>query len=786
MKSFSMLAVTLLITSIAIGQISGTVNNLSKFVTATSVGNSIVYDNGTNVGIGTTTPGTNKLLIKGGLLGIQNAADGNGWAIDPAGTIYGLGNVFATFSNTYALGSTVLDAPRVAIIQSTRIADPAATIDFKTGGNIRARIENTGEMEIGTSTILNSSAILNVTSLTQGVLLPRMTNTQIGAIASPTTGLLAWSTTDGTLKQYQGTGWASMVTQNATGNVAIGIAPVSNSAITVKTVLSTNGFGQRWYDFYGTNIANMSNTAFEATTINSLSGVGTGLTVNANGVLNFNQMNGNGYPLALGSISSANFSVPISNGYVSGVYMSRPVTPLATSTNFQYRSLQIDNVINYTNATTSNATGVYVNPTLTAVTDYRAFESLNGSLTMTDANNSGSAALAGSLMNLSQTWNTTGAPTAILLNVTNTASAFTSNLMDLQVAGNSIFRVRKDGNVRITAVSGSGGNIQFGSGGSPAYISGNNGTSTIAVTGLLSNLSTSALVINNTGSATATTGIQGTLNAGITFAPTSGTAVWNGISINDVINQTGGANGIARGLYVNPTLTAAADFRAIETTQGSLVMNDTYLSGSGALGGSLLNLSQTWNTTGSPTAIKLNVTNTASGSAANLIDLQVGAVSKFKVDKSGNVGIGIATPLAGLDVNTNVYCRSTLYIGLPDGMTGTQMNGSSLGVNGTATFKKAVVRTYGNWPDFVFESNYKLRSLDSLELFIKTKKHLPDMPAAADVEKNGIDLGDNQAILLKKVEELTLYMIEMNKKVESLSNENEVLKKKLVVITNNL
>ncbi|MBL7740735.1 MAG: hypothetical protein JNK14_16065 [Chitinophagaceae bacterium] len=83
------------------------------------------------------------------------------------------------------------------------------------------------------------------------------------------------------------------------------------------------------------------------------------------------------------------------------------------------------------------------------------------------------------------------------------------------------------------------------------------------------------------------------------------------------------------------------------------------------------------------------------------------------------------------------------------------------------------------WADYVFYPGYILPPLKDVEDFIQKNKHLPDVPSAAEVEKNGLDLGENQATLLKKIEELTLYMIELNKKVEKLSEENAVLKKKL-------
>ena len=89
-----------------------------------------------------------------------------------------------------------------------------------------------------------------------------------------------------------------------------------------------------------------------------------------------------------------------------------------------------------------------------------------------------------------------------------------------------------------------------------------------------------------------------------------------------------------------------------------------------------------------------------------------------------------------------------------------------LAVKGTAVFVKAKVAVYGpNWPDYVFSPTYPLTPLDSLEQFIRLNGHLPEMPVAQEVNKNGIDLGDNQVLLLKKVEQLTLYIIELKNKI---------------------
>ena len=71
-----------------------------------------------------------------------------------------------------------------------------------------------------------------------------------------------------------------------------------------------------------------------------------------------------------------------------------------------------------------------------------------------------------------------------------------------------------------------------------------------------------------------------------------------------------------------------------------------------------------------------------------------------------------------------------------------------------------------NWPDYVFAKDYQLPSLKQTEKHIKEKGHLPGIPSAEEVKANGIDLGDMNAKLLKKMEEMTLIMIQLNKKIE--------------------
>jgi hypothetical protein len=90
-------------------------------------------------------------------------------------------------------------------------------------------------------------------------------------------------------------------------------------------------------------------------------------------------------------------------------------------------------------------------------------------------------------------------------------------------------------------------------------------------TGNLGDNTAQIRLINNLAT-TSTTGTNHFVSILPSFTPTSGTTIWNAALINPTINQTGGANGITRALYINPTLTAAADFRAIEVTAGITIL----------------------------------------------------------------------------------------------------------------------------------------------------------------------------------------------------------------------
>jgi hypothetical protein len=99
--------------------------------------------------------------------------------------------------------------------------------------------------------------------------------------------------------------------------------------------------------------------------------------------------------------------------------------------------------------------------------------------------------------------------------------------------------------------------------------------------------------------------------------------------------------------------------------------------------------------------------------------------------------------------------------------------GYRFGVDGKAICEELKVQLSGDWPDYVFSNNYSLKSFDELRDYITVNRHLPNIPAAAELEKNGLELGDMQKRMMEKIEELTLYVLQLEEKISLLTKERE-------------
>jgi hypothetical protein len=124
---------------------------------------------------------------------------------------------------------------------------------------------------------------------------------------------------------------------------------------------------------------------------------------------------------------------------------------------------------------------------------------------------------------------------------------------------------------------------------------------------------------------------------------------------------------------------------------------------------------------------------------------------QLRIKYNGNVGIGTPNPPEKLSVKGKIQAEEI-----------------------------RVTTAVTDWPDYVFEEGYKLPNLAELESFVKSKKHLPEVPSAQDVQVKGIELGEMNKVLLKKIEELTMYVIQQQKEIKDLQTKisaNPITKK---------
>jgi hypothetical protein len=130
--------------------------------------------------------------------------------------------------------------------------------------------------------------------------------------------------------------------------------------------------------------------------------------------------------------------------------------------------------------------------------------------------------------------------------------------------------------------------------------------------------------------------------------------------------------------------------------------------------------------------------------------LRANGINSMYINPSGNIVIG----------NSTVLPKS----------------GYKLSVDGKVVCEELLVQL-SPWPDYVFNNDYKLKPLSEVESFIQENNHLPGIPTACDVETEGLNIGEMQKLMMEKIEELTLYLIDIKKENQLLKSEVELLKK---------
>lgn len=198
----------------------------------------------------------------------------------------------------------------------------------------------------------------------------------------------------------------------------------------------------------------------------------------------------------------------------------------------------------------------------------------------------------------------------------------------------------------------------------------------------------------------------------------------------------------------------------------------------------------------------------------NAMEFWTNATNRMTIDSNGKVGIGTASPDMNLTVqqgsinvggtaNGTVKTRhvngkdhlstgyGNLYLNYHTSypvLVGTNVNQANLlvygkvgigtinpdeklTVNGNIHTKEVRVDLSVPGPDYVFEPDYELTSLEEIKKFVKSEKHLPEIPSAKEMEENGIELGEMNMLLLKKIEELTLHLIRMDEELKTLKED---------------
>jgi len=264
-----------------------------------------------------------------------------------------------------------------------------------------------------------------------------------------------------------------------------------------------------------------------------------------------------------------------------------------------------------------------------------------------------------------------------------------------------------------------------------------------------------------------TLGVGGNTSLGADLSVAGNSSLMGALSVGGT-SAFGDDVGIIGNLDVSGGVTTSAFTMPSGASNGYVLLSDA-LGNATWMSPDVFAQTLTWNAGSNQLSI-------SSGNTVNLSDLLQTislnqATNTLSVSEGGSVNLDNYDNGWAYGSGTDLYYTGDVAIG-----ANTYATGFKLSVDGKIACEEVLVDLSGNWPDYVFAPMYQLMTLDALATYIKQEKHLPGIPTAREVEENGIEIGEMQRLMMEKIEELTLYVIQQQETINALQVEIESIK----------